>query len=69
MQLKKEVTVEGLFKYNQRCSMCGDIKAVRRDVYKKRIERYGTEKQLLKTYKCRKCRKEEKRKKKRQRRK
>ena len=39
------------------CSVCGEEKGVRPDVYAKRIEKFGTEERLKKEYKCRECRK------------
>jgi len=40
-----------------RCSKCGQYKAVRPDVYAKRIEKFGSEENLIKNYLCRECRK------------
>ena len=39
------------------CTRCKEIKAVRKDVYKKRVERYKSEEALLANYLCRRCRK------------
>lgn len=38
------------------CSKCGAIKAVRPDVYAKRIEKFGSEDNLKKGYLCMECR-------------
>lgn len=40
-----------------KCSKCGQYKAVRPDVYARRIEKFGSEENLLKNYLCRDCRK------------
>ena len=39
-----------------RCVECGEEKAVRPDVYQKRIEKFGSEENLLNGYLCLKCR-------------
>jgi hypothetical protein len=41
------------------CSVCGEKKFTRPDVYQKRIEKFGSEEALIKGYKCRECRKKE----------
>ncbi|KKN44326.1 hypothetical protein LCGC14_0694280 [marine sediment metagenome] len=38
------------------CSKCRDIKAVRREVFLKRIEKFGSVGKLIANYKCQKCR-------------
>ena len=43
---------------NVNCVDCGQKKFAREDVYKKRIESYGSEELLLSSYNCRSCRKE-----------
>ena len=40
-----------------RCAKCGDIKAVRKEVFLKRAEKFGSIETLLKRYKFRYCRK------------
>ncbi len=39
-----------------RCTKCSDIKAVRKNIFLARIEKYGSVSILLKKYLCRKCR-------------
>ena len=39
-----------------KCTKCGDIKAVRREVFLKRIERFGSIGKLIANYRCQKCR-------------
>ena len=41
------------------CSACGEEKAVRPDVYAKRVEKFGSEEELNKKYKCMECRRKE----------
>lgn len=43
-----------------KCSKCSKEVGVRPDVYKKRIEKFGTEAELVKNYKCITCRAEDK---------
>jgi hypothetical protein len=38
------------------CTKCGAKVGVRKDVFEKRVKRFGSEEDLLKTYTCRKCR-------------
>jgi hypothetical protein len=38
------------------CSVCGKAKAVRAEVYAKRVEKFGSEENLRKSYKCLECR-------------
>lgn len=38
------------------CSECGEEKAVRPDVYAKRVEKFGSEEEMKKKYKCMECR-------------
>lgn len=42
------------------CSGCGEEKAVRPDVYAKRVEKFGSEEKLKAEYKCMECRRKEK---------
>ena len=41
------------------CSKCGEEKAVRPDVYAKRVEKFGSEEKLKENYKCMECRRKE----------
>ena len=41
------------------CSACGEEKAVRPDVYAKRVEKFGSEEEMKKKYKCMECRRKE----------
>ena len=45
------------FHSNIKCVACGTIKGVRKEVFDKRVEKYGSAEALLKEYKCVKCRK------------
>lgn len=38
------------------CTKCGKKIGVRKQVYEKRIEKYGSEEKLLESYVCRNCR-------------
>ena len=42
------------------CSVCKAKKLCTSKVYAKRIEKFGSEEELVKKYKCLKCRKKEK---------
>ncbi|KKN44343.1 hypothetical protein LCGC14_0694450 [marine sediment metagenome] len=43
-----------------KCSVCGEEKAVRAEVYAKRVEKFGSEEKLTAGYKCMECRRKEK---------
>jgi len=60
---KKAVKVEGESKdkpkYSRNkiaCIKCGQVKAVRPEVYQARVEKYGSEEKLQRSYLCMKCR-------------
>ena len=42
------------------CSKCGETKAVRAEVYAKRVEKFGSEEKLKESYLCMDCRRKEK---------
>ena len=56
IKMVEEVKVKAKAIYCK-CSVCGKEKFTRPDVYKKRIEKFGSEEKLATEYKCRLCRK------------
>ena len=53
----KEDKVKGLNKYSVKCSVCGEIKAARKEIYDKRVAKFGSVEEMNKSYVCRKCKK------------
>ncbi len=53
---KVEKKEKGPSKSKITCTKCGEVKAVRPDVFDKRVEKYGSEEKLRAGYLCLKCR-------------
>ena len=52
----KEVKEKKPSKSKITCTDCGEVKAVRPEVFDKRVEKYGSEEKLRAGYLCLKCR-------------